>query len=123
LIFTEFKKAPAELLEFIAEKMKDENCDYRKVFGYPTYFINGNMFVGVHGDKLFLRLSDADIAKIKKNSGDVTAFEPVAGKAMKGYVVLPKSIYNDDKLFGEWLDKSVKYVSSLPPKQDKKKHP
>jgi TfoX/Sxy family transcriptional regulator of competence genes len=121
LIFTEFKKAPAELVEFIAEKMKDKNCDYRKVFGYPTYFINGNMFVGVHGDKLFLRLSDADIAKIKKNSEDVTAFEPVAGKAMKGYVVLPKSIYTDDKLFAEWLDKSIKYVSALPPKKDTKK--
>ena len=70
---------------------------------------------------MFLRLSDADIAKIKKNNDDVIAFEPVAGKAMKGYVVLPKSIYTNDNLFGEWLDKSVKYVSSLPPKQDKRR--
>jgi len=34
------------------------------MFGYPAYFINGNMFVGVFADKLFLRLSDSDIAKI-----------------------------------------------------------
>ncbi len=56
----EWKKAPAELVDFIMEKMKDRNCDYKKMFGYPAYFLNGNMFVGVHGDKLFLRLSDVD---------------------------------------------------------------
>ena len=50
----EFKKAPQELVDFINEKMKDKNCDYKKMFGYPAYFFNGNMFVGVHGDKLFL---------------------------------------------------------------------
>ena len=60
LFFMEWKKAPAELVDFIMEKMKDRNCDYKKMFGYPAYFLNGNMFVGVHGDKLFLRLSDAD---------------------------------------------------------------
>jgi len=43
--------------------MKDKNCGYRKMFGYTAYFFNGNMFVGVHGDKLFLRLSDADMAE------------------------------------------------------------
>lgn len=28
---------------------------------------------------------------------------------MSGYVVLPKPVYSDDKLFAKWLDKSVKY--------------
>ena len=40
---------------------------------------------------------------------------------MKGYVVLTKPIYSDNRLFAEYLDKSIKYVSSLPPKQEKKK--
>jgi TfoX/Sxy family transcriptional regulator of competence genes len=117
----EWKKAPAELVDFIMDKMKDKNCDYKKMFGYPVYFFNGNMFVGVHGNKLFLRLSDADTVEMMKEFKDVVAFEPMPGRAMKGYVVLPKAIYYDDKLFGEWLDKSMKYISSLPPKQRKKK--
>jgi TfoX/Sxy family transcriptional regulator of competence genes len=117
----EWKKAPTALVDFITEKMKTIKCDYRKMFGYPAYFINGNMFVGVHGDKLFLILSDADIAEIMKNCENVSAFEPMPGKAMKGYVVLPKSVYSDDKLFVEYLNKSIKYVSSLPPKQERKK--
>ncbi len=115
----EWKKAPAELVEFITEKIKNIKSDYKKMFGYPAYFINGNMFVGVHGDKLFLRLSDADIANITKNHPDVNAFEPMPGRAMKGYVVLPKSFYTNDSLFEEWLGKSINYVSSLPPKKRK----
>ncbi len=117
----EWKKAPEELVEFITEKMKDKNCDYRKMFGYPAFFVNGNMFVGVHGDKLFLRLSDAGMAEIKKECNDVSAFEPMPGRAMKGYVVLPKSLYSDVKAFEEWLDKSISYASTLPPKKEKKK--
>ena len=116
----EWKKAPAELVDFITEKMKGKNCDYKKMFGYPAYFFNGNMFVGVHGDKLFLRLSDAEIEEIKRNCKDVAAFEPVSGHIMKGYVVLPKSLYSDDKLFAGWLEKSIKYTAQLPPKKAKK---
>jgi len=116
----EWKKAPQELVDFIMDKMKDKNCDYKKMFGYPAYFFNGNMFVGVHGDKLFLRLSVADTAEIKKDCPSVTAFEPMPGRAMKGYVVLPKSLYSDNKAFNDWLGKSMKYAAELPPKKTKK---
>ena len=117
----EWKKAPAELVDFIMKKMNGKNCNYKKMFGYPAFFVNGNMFVGVHGDKLFLRLSDADIAEVMKDCKDVAVFEPMPGRAMKGYVVLPKPVYSDDKLFAEYLNKSINYVYSLPPKQAKKK--
>ena len=100
-------------------KMKDTNCDYKKMFGYPAFFVNGNLFVGVHGDNLFLRLSEADVANIKNGVKGVTNFEP-AGRAMKGYVILPKALYSADSVFKEWLDKSIKYVSALPTKKRKK---
>jgi TfoX/Sxy family transcriptional regulator of competence genes len=120
MIFMEWKKAPQELVDFIMDKMKYKNCDCKKMFGYPAFFFNGNMFVGVHGDKLFLRLSNADMAEIMTVYKNVTAFEPMPGRAMKGYVVIPKTLYSDDRIFGEWLDKSINYVSSLPPKQGKR---
>ncbi|MGO8806416.1 MAG: hypothetical protein ACLQO7_07420 [Candidatus Bathyarchaeia archaeon] len=31
----EFEKAPAGLVEFIAEKVKNVNFEYRQMFGYP----------------------------------------------------------------------------------------
>ncbi len=116
----EWKKAPAELVEFIAEKMKHVKAEYRKMFGYPAYFINGNMFVGVFADNLFLRLSDADIALITARYEDIGSFEPMNGRPMKGYVSLTKRLYSDDAFFNEWLNKSTKFVSSLPPKRKKK---
>ncbi len=116
----EWKKPPEELVTFLAEKMKHVKCDYRKMFGYPAYFINGNMFTGIHGEKLFIKLSNDDIQKIMKDHSEVTPFEVMKGRPMKGYVVLPKSFYSQQSLFGEWLEKSVNYVSSLPPKQKKK---
>jgi TfoX/Sxy family transcriptional regulator of competence genes len=116
----EWKKAPDELVDFLAGRMKKVKCDYRKMFGYPTYFINGNMFVGVFGDKLFLRLSDFDIKLMSETHKEVIPFEPMKGRPMRGYVFLPKNFYSDDALFDKWLKKSVEYVSSLPPKQKKK---
>ncbi|HTY75525.1 MAG TPA: TfoX/Sxy family protein [Candidatus Nanoarchaeia archaeon] len=100
--------------------MKDVKCDYRKMFGYPAYFINGNMFAGLFADKLFIRLSDPDIAEIRKTCQGVDNLEPMPGRPMKGYVALPKSVYSDDASFAEWLNKSVNYVSSLPVKQKKR---
>jgi TfoX/Sxy family transcriptional regulator of competence genes len=119
-LFMEWKKAPEDLVQFIAKKMKDIECDYRKMFGYPAYFINGNMFAGVFGDKIFIRLSDSDIEKIRREPRDISPFEPMKGRPMKEYVFLPKSEYSDDAFFDEWLKKSVLYVSSLPPKKKKK---
>ena len=116
----EFKKAPQELVDFIMNKMKDTNCDYKKMFGYPAFFVNGNLFVGVHGDKLFLRLSEDDEANIKNEFKGVANFEPMPGRAMKGYVILPKSLYSSDSVFKEWLDKSIKDASALPTKKSKR---
>ena len=117
----EWKKAPEELVQFLAQKMKNVNCEYKKMFGYPAYFINANMFAGIHGDKLFLRLSESEVEEILDAHLNVTRFEPMPGRAMKGYVVIPESVYSDEKLFAKWLDKSVKFVSTLPPKQKKKR--
>ncbi len=116
----QFKKAPPELVDFITEKMKKVKCDYRKMFGYPAYFINGNMFAGLFADRLFLRLSDGDAAKIMETNKDVTALEPMPGRPMKGYVVIPKSIYSEDGKFEELLKISISYVSSLPAKSKKR---
>ena len=89
------------------------------MFGYPAYFINGNMFAGLFADKLFIRLSEPDIAEIRKTCRGVDNLEPMPGRSMKGYVVLPKSVYSDDVSFAEWLNKSINYVSFLPVKQKK----
>jgi len=106
----EGKKAPDKLIKFLAEKMKPIKCEYRKMFGYPVfaYLINGNMFAGIHGEELFLKLSEADIQKIMKENPEATFFEAMKGRPMKSYVVLPKTVYSKPSLFSEWLQRSAK---------------
>lgn len=76
----EWEKAPEAMVQFLAQKMKSLNCEYKKMFGYPAYFINGYMFAGVHGDKLFIRLSASDVEEIINENLNVNPFEPMPGR-------------------------------------------
>jgi TfoX/Sxy family transcriptional regulator of competence genes len=44
-------------------------------------------------------------------------FEPVKGRVMKEYVVLPDSLYNDPEKFHELLRNSYEYLLSIPSKK------
>jgi TfoX/Sxy family transcriptional regulator of competence genes len=79
------------------------------------------MFCGTFEENLFIRLSEDDRERIKREHKEVVPFESVSGRLMKEYVVIPKSLFNDKKQFSFWLNRSVDYVSSLPPKEKKKK--
>jgi len=58
----------------------------KPMFGNLSAFVNGNMFCGLFGEDLFVRLPNPDIEAVKKQGG--RDFEPVAGHKMSGYVVV-----------------------------------
>ncbi len=116
-----WKKSPEELTNFLEQSLKDVDCQRRKMFGFPAYFINNNMFCGTFEDNLFIRLSDGDREKILNEHKGVEPFEPMPGRPMKEYVVLPKSLYKNKPKYSLWINKSIDYVSSLSPKKKKKK--
>lgn len=99
-----------------------EGVEMRKVVGQPSAFVSGNMFFGVFGDKLFLRLSESDRLEIAASEGAKT-FEPMPGRAMKEYVTLPDGLLRDRKRLSTWLGRSVQYATSLPGKAKKNKAP
>ena len=117
-----WKKPDEELVEFLSREMEGKG-DLRKMFGYPVYFVNGNMFMGVHGDDLFLRLSPDDRVEIRKVFPLVRSFTPREGMTMKEYVTLPNTIQDDIENFREWRDRSFHYASSLPPRKKSRKGP
>jgi TfoX/Sxy family transcriptional regulator of competence genes len=90
----------------------------RKMFGCPAYYINGNMFAGVYGTQLFLRLPAGSRAELQSDLG-AKPFEPIAGRPMKEYVAMPQGIVNDTAALDEWMRRSVEFVSGMPPKQPK----
>jgi len=70
-----------------AELVPDEPAvTLRPMFGQTSAFVNGNMFCGLWGDELVVRLPEADIAKVKAAGG--RDFEPMAGHKMGGYVIV-----------------------------------
>lgn len=117
----EWKKPSQELSKFLEERMSSFEVRKRQMFGCPVYFAKDNMFAGVFENDIFIRLSEKDRKNITSEYDEVAQFEPVKGRVMKEYVVLPESLYNDHEKFRELLDLSYNYVSSLPPKKIKPK--
>ncbi len=90
----------------------------RVLFGAPTWFVGGNMFAGVFGDDIFLRLTPTDQAEMRRLGAK--PFEPMKGGVMKEYLLLPHAVLSDDTLLAQWIDKSYSFVASLPAKAKKK---
>jgi TfoX/Sxy family transcriptional regulator of competence genes len=111
--------APEAVAQFESLAPVAPDIARRVMFGQPVAFLNGNMFFGVHGDRLFLRLSTEDRAEAAKLPG-VTPFEPMPGRPMKEYVVLPPSLVRDGRRAREWIGRSTGYVRGLPPKKPKR---
>ena len=116
-----WKKPSEELSKFLDERMASFDVKKKKMFGCPVYFANDNMISGVFENDIFIRLSEQDRKKIISESDEVIPFEPVKGRVMKEYVVLPDSLYNDPEKFHELLRSSYEYVISLPVNQKKTK--
>ena len=91
------------------------------MFGHPAFFIRGNMFAGIFGDDIFIRLSSESRDVIFKSFDEAAPFEPLEGRVMRQYVVLPQSIYDDSALFHLWLGRAFEYAFGLAPKPVKKK--
>ena len=114
-----WEKTPAELTAFLAGTMKDIVAEPRKMFGYPVYFINGNMLIGAFGAGLFLRIDPKEQEAVFKKHMETGRFEPMPGRVMKEYIMVGESIYRKSKIFGALLSKSLNYTASLPPKVKK----
>ena len=79
------------------------------------------MFAGLHQDTMFNRLSEKDYEKVPAIHEGVHPFEPMKGRIMKEYVVLPKSLYAHSATFNMLHNLPHKYGAFLPPKAPREK--
>jgi TfoX/Sxy family transcriptional regulator of competence genes len=86
----------------------------RPMFGNLSAFVNGNMFTGLFGEDLFVRLPDEQSAPIRRQGG--RDFAPMGGHVMKGYVTVPKTWRNQTATTKAWIAASLAYTRGLPPK-------
>lgn len=114
-----WKKSPPELVERFDDLIpQTPQAERRQMFGYPSAFVGGNMFMGLFEDRMFLRLPPADRAKLIDKMG-AEPFEPTPGRRMKEYVVLPREIVADDSVITIWVQRALAYSRTLPPRAQK----
>jgi len=111
-----WRPSPPELVKFFEKALKPfSEIQTRKMFGYPVAFIKGHMFAGLHQDNMILRLSGDDRTGFLQQDG-AKIFEPMPGRLMREYVVVPASMLRSAKPLDVWLKKAWTYARSLPPK-------
>lgn len=86
----------------------------KKMFGGIGYLIHGNMACGVNQDNLIVRVGSAAY-------GDALA-QPhfgifdLAGRPMKGWIVVRPDGYEDDLDLTMWVQKGIDFALTLPGK-------
>jgi TfoX/Sxy family transcriptional regulator of competence genes len=110
------KPTEADKARFIAGVPDDARVEVKPMFGNLGAFVNGNMFMGLFGSDVGVKLNDIDRARLRKAGGG--PFGPEE-RPMGGYVTLPPSF--TDTRAKSWIAKSLGYVSELPIKQKPRK--
>jgi TfoX/Sxy family transcriptional regulator of competence genes len=90
----------------------------KPMFGQLSAFVNGNMFCGLFGDDLVVRLPEAEIAKVKMEGG--RDFEPMAGHKMSGYVMVPSSWRSKPAPSAALIKRALAVTREMPAKTPKK---
>lgn len=94
--------------------------DIKPMFGNLAAFVNGNMFCGLFGSDVGVRLDEASRAELLAVPG-AGPFGP-SGRPMKEYVSLP-SQWRDttDERVDAWVHRALEHTAAMPPKQPKQK--
>jgi len=97
----------------------------KPMFGNLGAFVNGNMFAGLFGSTIGVKLSRED-KEVLESSERTVPFGP-AERPMGGYTGLPE-VWNeegdgDDTRARAWTGKALHYVATLPPKEPKARTP
>ena len=86
----------------------------RAMFGGLAFMVGGHMTCGVIGDDLVLRLGQ-DGAEDALDRDGVRPMD-FTGRPMKGYVYVAPAAVPDDGALGDWLDRALAFVATLPAK-------
>jgi TfoX/Sxy family transcriptional regulator of competence genes len=111
-----WRKSPDALVQRFSELVPDDpRVERRKMFGYPAAFLGGNLFMSLYQDSLILRLSEADRGALLKVEG-ASLFEPMPGRPMREYVVVPRWLLDSPGPLGRWIGRSLAYAGTIPAK-------
>ncbi len=91
----------------------------KPMFGNLGAYVNGNMFMGLFGASIGLKLPADDREKLLAVEG-AGPFGP-AERPMGGYVSLPETWRTPTNETTEWVMRSLDHAAALPPKEPKRR--
>ena len=95
----------------------DPEIEIKPMFGNLGAFVHGNMFAGLFGPDVGVRLDEARREELAAVDGS-GPFGP-AGRPMGGYLSLPRGWRATPDVAAGWVERAHGYVAALPPKQKK----
>ncbi|NHW47109.1 TfoX/Sxy family protein [Paenarthrobacter sp. MSM-2-10-13] len=111
------KPSEADKERFRSAVPESPDVVVKPMFGNLGAFVNGNMFAGLFGPTIGVKLSMADQQELEANH-QTQPFGPEE-RPMGGYVGLPESWQDDAEQTAEWVAKALENVAKLPPKAPK----
>lgn len=104
--------------ETLADRIREmcPNATEKKMFGGVGWMERGNLVAGVHKDRLIVRCSLDDTAKLLKEKGAEPFDLGPGGKPMRGWVLVAKNALAKDAELGRWIDRSRAFAKTLPAK-------
>lgn len=103
------------LAERVREALADVAAvDEKRMFGGIAFMVNGHMACGVTGERFMVRVGPegyaAALAAPHAREMDFT------GRPLKGFVFVDADGYASDEDLAGWIEQSLTFVRSLPPK-------
>jgi TfoX/Sxy family transcriptional regulator of competence genes len=109
------KPSPADVDRFRSIVPDDPRVEVKPMFGNLGAFVNGNMFMGLFGADIGVKLAPADADALRAQGAG--PFGP-AERPMGGYVTLPPAIIGSEA-GRRWVSSALDHVASMPPKAPK----
>jgi len=117
----DFPKSPPALVErFDAVAAEHPEATRRLTFGYPCLYVGGNMVSGLFGSHWHVKLGADDTAELLALPG-AGPFEPMPGRPMTGFTLMPDAVVEDDAAVRGWVERAIAYGATMPVKQPKPK--
>ena len=110
------KPSDTDLERFRSLAPDAPGVEVKPMFGQLAAFVNGNMFAGLFGSAIGVKLAEDAAAELSALPGS-GPFGPEE-RPMGGYVALPPEM--DDEEASAWVDRAHEHVATFPPKQKKR---
>jgi TfoX/Sxy family transcriptional regulator of competence genes len=108
--------------EFFRSLIPDDPAvEVKPMFGNLGAFVHGNMFAGLFGPAVGVRLDEAASKELAVIDGS-GPFGP-AERPMGGYLSLPAAWRASPGLAAGWVERALSHVSTLPPKARRARKP